>query len=254
MTLLEAFRLLGPNEGDAADARRNDASRVVWDELQRLARQLTFSEEIREEAAMRVALNMIDGGAQSESARECEADVNVTRFLRRCLKNMAITLWRQAKARAEDPLEVPDRESTFADLTLAIDEELGEEDLEAAARRIDERFHAEVVPACEATLRPSARADFRQSVAHMRALVFEQVTIEDVVREATGRSGKAAEDSVYQRHSRTRDRLLAFVRARQQDGTYSAEQARQYRGCVSFLQRRASSAKEAARAAQRDQP
>ena len=104
------------------------------------------------------------------------------------------------------------------------------------------------------TLRPSARADFRQSVAHMRALVFEETTIDAVVREATGRTGKAAEDSVYQRHSRTRDRLLAFLRTREAEGTYSAEEARQYRGCVSFLQRRASSAKEAARAAQRDQP
>jgi hypothetical protein len=88
----------------------------------------------------------------------------------------------------------------------------------------------------------------------MRALAFEQTTIDQVVLEATGRTGKAAEASVHQRHHRARERLLDFIAGEWRAGRLTEAQARQYRGCVSFLQRRASSAKEAARAAQRAQP
>lgn len=254
MTLLEAFRLLAPSDG-IADDQVEIATAIVQAEVQRLARRLTFSEQVREDAAVETTLHMLYGGSRTTGATACDSDPRVRGFLKRAVYNKAVELYRQEKARAEEPLDLPDRPRPLAVVERTIEDELTTVDLPALAARIDEAFHATVVPACgDGFAHGAARADFLHSVAHMRALVREETTIDAVVLEATGRTGPTAEAAVHARHSRARRRLLEYLREAEAAGRLTPTLASQYRGCVSFLQRRASSAKESARRALRDQP
>lgn len=254
LTLLEAFRLLTPSDG-IPDDQLERATAIVQAEVQRLARRLTFSEQVCEDAAVETTLHMLYGGSRTTGAIACDSDPRVRGFLKRAVYNKAVELWRQEKARAEEPLDLPDRPRPLAVVEQTIEDELSSDDLPALAARIDDAFHATVVPACaDGHAHAAARTDFLQSVAHMRALVYEETTIDAVVVEATGRSGPTAEAAVHARHSRARRRLLEYLREEEAAGRMTPVLAQQYRGCVSFLQRRASSAKESARRALRDQP
>jgi len=254
VTLLEAFRRLSPPDGDH-DPALEDATMVVQAEVQRLARRLTFSDPVRDDAAVETTLHMLYGGSRTSGAVACDSDARVRGFLKRAVYNKAVELWRQERARAEEPLDLPDRPRPLAVVEDTIEDELTTDDLQGMAIRIDAAFHTTVVPACaDGHAQASARTDFLQSVAHMRALVYDETTIDAVVREATGRTGESAEAAVHARHSRARKRLLAYLQEEEAAGRLSPVEARQYRGCVSFLQRRASSAKESARRAQREQP
>lgn len=253
MTLLEAFRRLSP---DCArdDFAGQDALAFVQDEIDALARRLTFEESIREDAAAEVTVHMLYGGSRTSGALECDSDKRVRGFLRRALYNKAIELWRSRRALAEDTIDDVDHPIELVALALSAEDLLAEPDLMRDALGIEQCFMDVIVPACaERFSQPKARQDFLTAVAQMRALAFRITTIDEVVLEATGRTGGAAEAAVHQRHHRARVRLVDFIADEVAAGRLTAGQAEQFRGCVSFLHRRASSVKEAARAAQRDQ-
>jgi hypothetical protein len=253
MTLLEAFRRLSP-DCPPEDFAGQDALAFVQDEVNMLARRLTFEESIREDAATEVTVHMLFGGSRTTGALECDSDKRVRGFLRRALSNKAIELWRARRALAEDTIDDADHPIELVDIALSAEDVLTEPDLMREALAIEQRFMDVLVPACAETFtQVRARQDFLTVVTQMRALAFKATTIDEVVLESTGRTGATAEAAVHQRHHRARVRLVEFIADEAGAGRLSAEQAEQFRGCVSFLHRRASSAKEAARAAQRDQ-
>ncbi|BCS35449.1 hypothetical protein TBR22_A46760 [Luteitalea sp. TBR-22] len=252
MTLLEAFRALSPDtDGNPTAAA---AFEVVYEELERLSRRFTFDDGIREDAFAETAMNMLYGGSRTSGALECDSDARVRGFLRRSFYHMAVQLWRARRSLAEDTIDDGDHPIALVDLALSAEEALTQPDLMREALAIEQRFVEQVVPACAETFKqPQARRDFVVAVTQMRALAYKTTTIDDVVLEATGRTGAAAEATVHKRHQRARVRLADFIAAEAAAGRLTAEEADRLRGCVSFLHRRASSAKEAARAAQREQ-
>ena len=252
MTLLEAFRRLSP---DCApdDFVAQDAITRVHDELASLARRLTFEESIREDAVAEVVFHMVQGGSRTTGALDCDSDARIRGFLRRALYHKAVEVWRARRALAEDTIDDGDRPITLVDLALSVEEVLTEPDLMREALAIEQRFVERLVPACAAGFaQPGPRRDFLAAVAQMRALAYRTTTIDEVVLEATGRTGPAAEATVHKRHQRARLRLVECIEDQVAAGRLTAEEAERFRGCVSFLHRRASSAKEAARAAERE--
>lgn len=251
LTLLEAFRRLGPNEGDADDAHRGDAADVLLRELQRIVRRTSFPVEMHEDAVSHALINLLTGGNRTEAARACDTDARVAGFLHHTLRNALIDETRRTRRlhQFDDDLDQPilrdERQSPEGELiarqTLAI----------------REAFFSEVVPACAATsfARERARADFSSAVTQMRALASGAITLVALQEAIAIESGRpVAENALHQRHSRARRELAAYVERLARHGDIDPGVIAEYRECVRFLQRRASSAKEAARAAQREQP
>jgi len=251
LTLLEAFRLLGPNEGDAEDARRADAADVVLRELQRMVRRTSFPVEMHEDAVSHALVNLLTGGNRTDAARACDTDARVAGFLHHALRNALIDETRRTRRlhQFDDDLDQPmlrdDGQSPESEL-------IGRQTL--AMREV---FFTKIVPACAAAAftRERARADFRVAVTQMHALASGALTLTGLQEVIAAESGQpVAENALHQRHSRARRELAAYVESLARRGDVDPEVVAQYRECVRFLQRRASSAKEAARAAQREQP
>lgn len=251
LTLLEAFRLLGPNEGDAEDLRRGDAAGVVLHELQRIVRRTSFPVEMHEDAVSHALVNLLTGGNRTEAARACDTDARVAGFLHHALRNALIDETRRKRRlhQFDDDVDQPmlrdDRHSPEGEL-------IGRQTVE-----IRRAFFAEVVPACAAAVytRASARRDFTEAVSQMYALATGALTLTGLQAAIAAESGRpVAENALHQRHSRARRELAAYVEGLSRRGDVDAVLVAEYRECVRFLQRRASSAKEAARAAQREHP
>ncbi len=252
MTLHEAFHTLGPNDGTADDVRRETAAAVVFVELARQVRRLaSFEGDHQDDAVQSVLFNLVVGGNRSESARECDTDGRVIGYLYNALRYALIDQARRGKRlRPLDP-QVHERPRS-----AGVDSPEGEA-VAAQTLAIRERFFAEVVPRCaEATYtRERPRADFIEAVAQMRRLATEAITVEQLRAEIASDTGRPIEENtLHKRHSRARRDLENHVRRLRRDGLVALDVAAEYEACVSFLQRRASSAREAARAARRREP
>lgn len=248
MTLLEAFRVLGPNEGDAEDARRGEAGAVVLRELQRIVRRTSFAVEMHEDAVSHALINLLTGGNRTEAARACDTDARVAGFLHHALRNALIdeTRRRRRLHQFDDDVDPP---SLRDDGQSPEGELIGRETL-----AIREAFFADVVPACAAAAytRDRARHDFTEAVAQMQAIASGTLTLAGLQAALAADAGlPVAENALHQRHSRARRELAAYVETLARRGDVDPALVAEYRECVRFLQRRASSAKEAARAAAR---
>lgn len=251
LTLLDAFRRLGPNEGDADDAERGEAAGVLLRELQRIVRRTSFPVEMHEDAVGHALINLLTGGNRTEAARACDSDARVAGFLHHALRNALIDETRRTRRlhQLDDDLDQPmlrdERQSPEGEL-------IGRQTVE-----LRETFFAEIVPACAAAAyaREGARSDFSAAVTQMRALASGGITLGGLQEALSAESGRPiAENALHQRHSRARRELAAYVEGLARRGDVDPGVIAEYRECVRFLQRRASSAKEAARAAQREQP
>ena len=249
LTLLEAFRLLGPNEGDAEDLRRGEAAGLLLQELQRTVRRSSFPIELHEDAVSHTLVNLLTGGNRTEAARACDTDARVGGFLHHALRNALIdeTRRRRRVNQFDDDVDQPrlrdDGQSPEGEL-------IGRETL-----KIREQFFADVVPACAeaAFTRPRARQDFLEAVRQMRALASDAVTLSALQERIAAETARpVAENALHKRHSRARRELEWYVERLARTGDVDAALIDEYRECVRFLQRRASSAKEAARAALRE--
>lgn len=251
LTLLEAFRWLGPNEGDAGDAQRGEAAALVLHELQRIVRRMSFAVEMHEDAVSHTLVNLLTGGNRTATALDCDTDARVAGFLYHAVRNALIddTRRRRRLHQFDDEVDQPklrdDSQSPEGEL-------IGQQTL-----AIREAFFADVVPACAAAAygRDRARRDFVEAVSQMQALASGALLLHEVQQQIEAQSGQAVgENALHQRHSRARRVLGAYVESLARRGDVDPALVAEYRECVRFLQRRASSAKEAARAAQREQP
>lgn len=249
LSLLEAFRLLGPNEGDADDLRRGDAADLLLRELQRIVRRTSFPVELHEDAVSHALVNLLTGGNRTDAARACDTDARVAGFLHHALRNALIdeTRRRRRVHQFDDEVDQP-----------RLRDEGHSPEGELLAREVvalREAFFTDVVAACAtaAYARPRARADFLEAVRQMRALATDAITLPELQAEIARTTGRpVAENALHQRHSRARRELAAYVEAAARQGDVDPTVIDEWRECVRFLQRRASSAKEAARAAQRE--
>lgn len=252
MTLHEAFHTLGPIDGTPDDLRREAAAAVVSAELARQARRLTsFQGDHQDDAVQSVLFNLVVGGNRSESARACDTDGRVVGYLYNALRYALIDQTRRGKRLRPFDLQVHERPKSSG-----VDSPEGEA-VAAQTLAIRERFFAEVVPRCaEATYtRERPRADFIVAVAQMRRLATDAIGIEELRAEIARTTGRPVEENtLHKRHSRARRDLEDYVRRLRRDGDIALDVAAEYEACVSFLQRRASSAREAARAARRREP
>ena len=251
LTLLEAFRLLGPNEGDADDLRRGDAASVLLVELQRIVRRSSFPVEMHEDAVSHALYNLLTGGNRTEAARACDTDGRVAGFLTHALRNALIDETRRKRRLHQFDDEV-DQSMLRDDRHSPEGELIGRQTIE-----IRRAFFADVVPACAAAAysRERARRDFHDAVSHMYSLASGELTLAELQDGLAAEAGRpVGENALHKRHSRARLELIQYVERLARRGDVEATLIEQYRECVRFLQRRASSAKEAARAAQRELP
>ena len=235
LTLLEAFRLLGPNEGDADDLRRGDAASVLLVELQRIVRRSSFPVEMHEDAV----------------SHALYTDGRVAGFLTHALRNALIDETRRKRRLHQFDDEV-DQSMLRDDRHSPEGELIGRQTIE-----IRRAFFADVVPACAAAAysRERARRDFHDAVSQMYALASGELTLAELQDGLAAEAGRpVGENALHKRHSRARLELIQYVERLARRGDVEATLIEQYRECVRFLQRRASSAKEAARAAQRELP
>jgi len=233
LTLVEAFRVLGPLTGDpAVDDVRSAAAVRIFEEIRRMARRGRIDHHLRDEAVSLVLLRLMQRSRRDrQSRRTLCSESDVFAYLAGALRNNLRELRRGANrvvceaslARASDAAEPAD----------AIDRERARGDLEDARRRL----YDTVVPAVAGRRRRCARKTFLSAVADLRAISEGRMSVSDVVSamlEGTERSHVAPEwrrarNSVDQRFSRALRALAAEARSLREEGSIDERRYRALR-------------------------
>jgi DNA-directed RNA polymerase specialized sigma24 family protein len=237
MTLLEAFRAIGPRvEDPAVDAIRGQAAGLLLGELTKLARGMTFSQEIKDEIPCDVLLNLVGNSAGGIRPDDPDTDTAVRAWLRTCLRNAAITRFRKEKRQAGD-LDIETARSRDLDPEQALFLQAERLEREAATQQLI----TEIAPAVARSFRREEHAAaFRDNLADLLALTAGETTITEVAIQRKGAATKQTMAALYQQHSRTRERLLGRIEHMAASGELTPDRTRHLRACVRRLHRRAS--------------
>jgi hypothetical protein len=243
MSLLEAFRLLGPVGDDPAeDAGREEAARVLLAEVQSICRRMrSFREGDLEDASGELMKRLVRRGPRGIRPYDPASDSEVRPWLRRALKNNAL-----------DILDRRDERETVEDLSRVTGGDSPEDALLAARGReaLDAAYGD--LQAIVAAISRERRTEEEQSlfaadVAVMidiasGARTFDAVVAAEVAKEAPAAEPAALQKRVRDRfYQRFRNRLLALHRAAQErevDGSLTAERAAGVRRVIGHLQLR----------------
>lgn len=237
MTLLEAFRTLGPLIGVAEeDERRNEAARIVLAELHRLAARTTFNADVRDEIPSRVMVRMLQRLAGATRENDPDTDAGVTAWLWTCVRHTGIDLTR--RKRPEKPIDTAG--DPPGDSPDPLEELVGQAEVEertAALHQLREDIVAEVA----AGMQPRARDAFLEAIDDLFALAEGGVSFDDVVRARRGEVTRQAIDAVYKQHSRARQALQRAIDRLADEGRLAPDRRRHLVAIVRRLHRRASS-------------
>lgn len=271
MTLVEAFKLLGPLTGDReTDRQRTEAIRIVHELCGRLAFKFRLQELDREDLVQETVLKTLSsrerrGGSLGQA--EIVADQQVVAFFLRALHNNWINWLRKKKPlsgevndeqqpqrvvmvsydpQVDDQESVGGSQSSDADKLLqriarpdggAIDKEQRE-----IANSYLEAFYSTLVPECAATVQDRAQNDFVLDFIELRELWAERTTIEEMLAGSGVLRGtdhwSLARDARYARYYRARRRMAAHIKAKRERLELSAEDTRIFLAILDMLKQR----------------
>lgn len=215
MTLLEAFRVIGPYPDDDAQerARREEASRIVYEALTRLVERTRFSRSAsgdeRADAVTNVFMRMYNAGPRGTREADPTDERGVTGWLKRSLGRALLD---QIKSRPRESVPLSDAEEggqadpADRDLLLAI----------ASAER---RLFVEIVPGIASRLQEGN--SFAPSITTMRKIKAREMTMAEAIDEEAGgerSEQKRAENRLHKRFQRALDTLNAEIDRIEADG------------------------------------
>ncbi len=231
MTLIEAYRNLGPIVGDAQlDAVRSEAAATILGAVRAASRPLRFPVEVKEEAEARVVLKLVQRAVNGAKWNDPDTDGAVRAWLHRCLYNEGVSLLRQRDQ------QLPEGGEHGLPEPHAAPDESASDELAAA---VWHQLEHEVLPSAAASMRGQAGEGLARAFHEMRALALGQASIAGVV-EASGKPpGAASEAAVHKQHQRARDRLLSQVEAMEARAEVERQRAEHLRNAVRSLRRRA---------------
>jgi DNA-directed RNA polymerase specialized sigma24 family protein len=199
VTLVEAFRQCGPLIEEDSDGVRAQASRVLFEEIQRLSHFLPVA--VRDDAVQKVFLRVFRVGPRGIRDSDPDTESGVRGYLARSLRNV-LKDEQRAHARiadteppeqSVDPVPIEDRW-----LTDAID---------GARQTLNEIC----IPRCAESLRTDARPIFDRVISDRRAMTNGQLTLDDVVIRSRGELTRVNRNAVHQEQSRALKRLGEFM-------------------------------------------
>lgn len=210
MTLADAFRLVGPPRGDAHDAERAEAIRVLDAEIRRIARRIVGNADAADDVASDVTIRLV---AAAPGTRHADFNDAQTRgFLARTVRNVLIDGVRAAGTRRRTERafveQRPPRPRAHGFIAEAADA------VAWAERCVD----ATIIPAAADAMR-SRRAEFERDLELLRALHAGLLSMDEAVaaERKPDDTEKRARGRLHTRCSRTRARLgvqaLKFIAA-----------------------------------------
>jgi DNA-directed RNA polymerase specialized sigma24 family protein len=243
MTLLEAYRTIGPLVGDwIVDQQRCEAGRILLEEAQRICRRLRYPDDVKEDLPGKMCLKLLAGAVGGKAWRDPDSDSAVVGWLTTSLRNLAVDELRRRGQIEEVPHDDAEHETARRRRTepsvsghQTTEEEAREAEAEATWRHLID----ELVPEIACLLPPSRREAFQRSVSEMLALAKEQQTMADVVSAQGKKPDSRTEAAVYQQHHRARARLLGYIDDLETHAQVSPERAEHLRNAVRSLRRRA---------------
>jgi hypothetical protein len=233
MTLLEAYRALGPTVGnDAIDRVRSEAARILLGEAQRICRRLPFPDDLKEELPNRLLLKLVRGAVGGKRWRDPDSDGGVVGFLVKSLKRAALDEIRRRQSRHKAEVESVEVTAQRSGATLS------QEDA-AEAEATWSQLMDEIVQGAAGVLPEAYQAGLVRAASEMLALAKGETTIEVVVARQDREPGAKSESAVYQQHHRARARLLSHIDQLHASGELTPERAEHLRNAVRSLKRRA---------------
>ena len=222
MTLLEAFRGLGLRTGDPErDRRREEAARIVLEILRRIGRDggplASFPAALREEAIGELMRRMVERRSQGRRAGDPNSDAEVQGHLVRCLRNMAVDLWRKtrhevAEGAATDRGAAPGPDDAERQVEIHVE----------AARQLLFTVIGPAVADAKASHHPGAAVRFRETLAMLEALDLGSNVpqVLDFPSDTDGSNPEfaRARDAFYRRRFRALRDLHQSIEARHQAG------------------------------------
>ena len=207
MTLLEAFRDLGPivDADTRLSCTRERACEVVLNKLRQLAVGIPAS--CREDVIAEVCVRLIQSGPRGERVDGPQSEEQVERYLRKSISNQRVSYHR---CTARETAGLPADVAVTATFETQPDQMRAREALCWARRHFFER----IVPALAEDLqqRGGEPTDFIDAMKELREMADGTVPFGELVTREGADTDGTARNRLYQRHCRARRRVLDWAR------------------------------------------